>query len=155
MPQVPQNELNQLLGQETGVTDWMTITQERVDQFADVTEDHQFIHVDPERASKTQFGGPIAHGYLTLSLLPYFGAQGAGVGVEGTAISINYGLNKLRFLTPVKVGSNIRARYQFLGFEEKRPGQILLSHQVTVEIQGEDKPAMIAETLSVAVLGEK
>lgn len=152
MPIVAKEELNDYVGKEIGVSDWITITQERVNQFADVTEDHQFIHVDPERAKQTQFGGPIAHGFLTLSLLPHFGEQGCGLGLENVAVRINYGLNKVRFLTPVKVGSAIRARYKFLGGEEKKPGQWLLTHEVTIEIQGEEKPAMIAETLGMAVL---
>lgn len=152
MPTVSLKDLDQYVGKESGVTEWMEIDQERVNQFADVTEDHQFIHVDPERAKQTQFGGPIAHGFLTLSLLPYFGEQGAAVSLENVAVRINYGLNKVRFLNPVRVGSKIRARYKFLGYEEKRPGQILLSHEVTIEIQGAEKPAMIAETLILAVL---
>lgn len=152
MPVVPKEKLNDYVGKETGVTDWLKITQERVNQFADVTEDHQFIHVDPERARETQFGGPIAHGFLTLSLLPHFGEQGAAMGVENVAVRINYGLNKVRFLSPVPVESRIRARYRFLGFEEKRPGQILMSHEVTIEIEGTEKPAMIAEALGMSVL---
>lgn len=152
MPVVAKEQLNDYIGKEVGVTDWLEITQERVNKFADVTEDHQFIHVDPERAKKTQFGGPVAHGFLTLSLLSYFGGQGAAMGLENVAVRINYGLNKLRFLAPVPVGSKIRARYKFLGFEEKRPGQILLSHEVTIEIQGAEKPAMIAEALGMSVL---
>lgn len=152
MPTVNIKDLDQYLGKESGVTDWLEIDQQRVNQFADVTEDHQFIHVDPERAKQTQFGGPIAHGFLTLSLLPYFGEQGAAVSLENVAVRINYGLNKVRFLSPVRVGSKIRARYKFLAYEEKRPGQILMTHEVTIEIQGTEKPAMIAETLGMAVL---
>ncbi|MGQ9426480.1 MaoC family dehydratase [Gilvimarinus sp. F26214L] len=152
MPVVAREKLQDYVGQECGVTDWLEITQERVNRFADVTEDHQFIHVDPERARQTQFGGPIAHGFLTLSLLPHFGEQGAAMGVEDVAVRINYGLNKVRFLNPVPVRSKIRARYKFLGFEEKRPGQLLLSHEVTIEIQGIEKPAMIAEALGMSVL---
>lgn len=152
MPVVAKEQLNDYLGKETGVTDWLEITQERVNRFADVTNDHQFIHVDPERAKETQFGGPIAHGFLTLSLLPHFGEQGAAMGIENAAVRINYGLNKVRFLTPVRVGSKIRARYKFLGYEEKRSGQFLLTHEVTIEIQGVEKPAMIAEALGMSVL---
>ncbi|MGI1677116.1 MAG: MaoC family dehydratase [Cellvibrionaceae bacterium] len=154
MPVVAKEKLQDYVGKEIGVSDWLTITQERVNKFADVTEDHQFIHVDPERAKETQFGGPIAHGFLTLSLLPHFGEQGCGLGVENVGVRINYGLNKVRFLAPVKVGSSIRARYKFLGYEEKRPGQILMSHEVTIEIQGEEKPAMIAESLGMAVINQ-
>jgi len=152
MPLVAKEKLNDYVGKESGVTDWFEITQDRVNRFADVTEDHQFIHVDPERAKETQFGGPIAHGFLTLSMLSYFGAQGAAVGVEGAVVRINYGLNKVRFLTPVRVGSKIRARYKLLSAEEKRPGQVLLTQEVTIEIQGIEKPAMIAEALGMSVL---
>jgi acyl dehydratase len=152
MPNIDVKDLDQYIGQETGVSDWLLIDQERVNKFADVTEDHQFIHVDPERAKDTQFGGPIAHGFLTLSLLPYFGYAGNGLKLNNLAVSINYGLNKVRFLTPVRVGKRIRARYKFLGYDEKRPGNILLRNEVTVEIEGEDKPALIAESLGMAVL---
>ncbi|GAB1263044.1 MaoC family dehydratase [Aurantivibrio plasticivorans] len=152
MPAVNKDQIQDYVGKEIGVSDWIEITQDRVNKFADVTEDHQFIHVDPERAKDTQFGGPIAHGFLTLSLLPHFGEQGCALGIEGTKVRINYGLNKVRFLTPVRVGKSIRARYKFLSAEEKRPGQFLLSHEVTVEIEGEEKPAMIAESLGMAVL---
>lgn len=152
MPTVKLEDLDQYLGKESGVTDWLEIDQQRVDQFADVTKDHQFIHIDPERAKQTQFGGTIAHGFLTLSLLPYFGEQGAAISLEDVAVRINYGLNKVRFLSPVRVGSKIRARYKFLGYEQKRPGQILMRHEVTIEIQGTEKPAMIAETLGMVVL---
>ena len=152
MPNVDVKDLDQYIGQETGVSDWLEITQERVNQFADVTEDHQFIHVDPERAKETQFGGPIAHGFLTLSLLPYFGYTGNGLKLNNVAVSINYGLNKLRFLTPVRVGKRIRAHYKFLGYEEKKPGNVLLRNEVTVEIEGVDKPALIAESLSMVVI---
>ena len=154
MPQVNVDQLDQFIGQETGVSEWLEINQERVNKFADVTEDHQFIHVDPERAKHTQFGGPIAHGFLTLSLLPHFGYTSNGLKLNNLAVSINYGLNKVRFLSPVPVGSKVRARYKFLGYDEKRPGNVLLRNEVTVEIEGVDKPALIAETLSMAVLAK-
>ncbi|GAB1266531.1 MaoC family dehydratase [Aurantivibrio infirmus] len=153
MPVVAKEELTSYIDKEVGVSDWFEITQERVNQFAEVTEDRQFIHVDPERAKDTVFGGPVAHGFLTLSLLSYFGGQGAGLGVEGTTVRINYGLNKLRFLNPVRVGKKIRARYKFLGFEEKKPGNLLLRHEVTVEIEGVEKPALITESLGMAIVG--
>lgn len=153
MPTVKVEELEQYIGKETGVSDWLLIDQERVNKFADVTEDHQFIHVDPERAKETQFGGPIAHGYLTLSLLSYFGYTGNGLKLDNVKVSINYGSNKVRFLNPVAVGKRIRAHYKFLGYEEKRPGNILMRNEVTVEIEGVEKPALIAETLAMLVLG--
>ncbi len=153
MPTVNVSDLEQYIGKETGVSDWLLIDQERVNKFADVTEDHQFIHVDPERAKETQFGGPIAHGYLTLSLLSFFGYTGNGLKLNDVKVSINYGSNKVRFLHPVAVGKRIRAHYKFLGYEEKRPGNVLMRNEVTVEIEGVDKPALIAETLAMVVLG--
>ncbi len=153
MPTVNVSDLEQYIGKETGVSDWLLIDQERVNKFADVTEDHQFIHVDPERAKETQFGGPIAHGYLTLSLLSFFGYTGNGLKLNDVKVSINYGSNKVRFLHPVAVGKRVRAHYKFLGYEEKRPGNVLMRNEVTVEIEGVDKPALIAETLAMVVLG--
>lgn len=124
----------------------MLIDQDRVNAFADATLDHQFIHVDLDRAAMTPFGGTIAHGFLTLSLLPHF-LQSAAVPVEGTVMAINYGADKVRFLQPVKVGSRIRARAVLTSVDERRSGQWLLKETVTVEIEGEQKPAMVAEAL--------
>lgn len=141
-----------LIGKETGVSEWHEISQQRVNQFAETTGDFQFIHMDPERARKeTPFGGTIAHGYLTLSMLSTLGAEAGTVRLEGTRMTINYGLDKVRFLTPVRVGAKIRARLVLLSLEEKKPGQFLIKNQATVEIEGQDKPAMIAESLSLAV----
>lgn len=143
-----------LIGTETGVSQWHTISQEQVNQFADTTGDHQFIHLDEARAKvETPFGGTIAHGYLTLSLLSMLGAEAGTVRLAGTRITINYGLDKVRFLNPVRVGSRIRARFVMHSITEKNPGQYLIKHQVTVEIENQDKPAMIAESLSLAVTG--
>ncbi|MGI8857674.1 MAG: MaoC family dehydratase, partial [Thermomicrobiales bacterium] len=113
-------ELKELIGQETGVSEWMEITQERVNAFADATGDHQYIHVDPERAKTTFFGGTVAHGYLTLSLIPYLGSQKAsGVKVNlGGRMGVNYGLNKVRFISPVRVGKRIRMRSKLLAVDE-------------------------------------
>ena len=142
------------LDAETGISQWHTITQEQVNQFADTTGDHQFIHLDEERAKvETPFGGTIAHGYLTLSLLSMLGAEAGTVRLAGTKITINYGLDKVRFLNPVRVGSRIRARFVMVSITEKNPGQYLIKHQVTVDIENQDKPAMIAESLSLAVTG--
>lgn len=141
-----------LIGKETGVSEWHEMSQQRVNQFAETTGDFQFIHMDPERARKeTPFGGTIAHGYLTLSMLSTLGAEAGTVRLEGTRMTINYGLDKVRFLTPVRVGAKIRARLVLLSLEEKKPGQFLIKNQATVEIEGQDKPAMIAESLSLAV----
>ncbi|HDZ08787.1 MaoC family dehydratase [Pseudohongiella sp.] len=143
-----------LIGTETGTSQWHTISQQQVNQFADTTGDHQFIHLDEERAKvETPFGGTIAHGYLTLSLLSMLGAEAGTVRLSGTKITINYGLDKVRFLNPVRVGSRIRARFVMHSITEKNPGQYLIKHQVTVEIENQDKPAMIAESLSLAVTG--
>jgi acyl dehydratase len=139
-------ELPSLVGSELGVSDWLLIDQDRVNAFADATLDHQFIHVDLDRAAMTPFGGTIAHGFLTLSLLPHF-LQSAAVPVEGTVMAINYGADKVRFLQPVKVGSRVRARAVLTSVDERRPGQWLLKETVTVEIEGEQKPAMVAEAL--------
>ena len=145
---VPVAELASLIGDEIGVTDWFEIDQDRVNAFADATLDHQFIHVDPEAAAATPFGGTIAHGFLTLSLLPMF-LQDISPVIEGTLFAMNYGSDKVRFLQPVKVGSRIRARNTLAAAEEKRPGQWLIKQTVTMEIEGESKPAMVAEMLSM------
>jgi acyl dehydratase len=139
-------ELPGLVGAEIGVSDWLEIDQARVNAFADATLDHQFIHVDPERAAATPFGGTIAHGFLILSLLPHF-LESIAPEIENAMFGINYGTDKVRFLQPVKVGSRIRARNTLVAVTEKRPGQWLLKQQVTVEIEGEAKPAMVAEHL--------
>jgi acyl dehydratase len=144
--------LQQKIGAEIGVSGWHTVTQAMIDGFADVTGDHQFIHVDPERAKKeTPFGGTIAHGYLLLSLLAPMGYE-ALPPVEGAAIRINYGLDKVRFLTPVKPGMRLRAHYKLREVEPRGEKEFLLKNEVTVEIEGGDKPALYAESLVVVVL---
>lgn len=141
-------ELKELVGQEIGVGDWVEITQERVNQFADATGDHQYIHVDPERASQTFFGGTIAHGYLTLSLLPELGKTRKGVKVDlGGKMSVNYGLNRVRFPAPVRVGKRIRVRSKLLEVKEIGDQAVQSTYEQTIEIEGEDKPACVAETL--------
>ena len=142
-------ELKELIGQETGVSEWMEITQERVNAFADATGDHQYIHVDPERAKTTFFGGTVAHGYLTLSLIPYLGSQKAsGVKINlGGRMGVNYGLNKVRFISPVRVGKRIRMRSKLLAVEEIGDRAVQMTSEQTIEIEGEEKPACIAETL--------
>jgi acyl dehydratase len=149
---VAATELPSLVGTELGVSDWLLIEQDRVNAFADATLDHQFIHVDPDRAAMTPFGGTIAHGFLTLSLLPHF-LEAASVPVEGTLMAINYGTDKVRFLQPVKVGQRVRARSVLASVDEKRPGQWLLKQNVTVEIEGEEKPALVAEFLMMYFVG--
>ena len=141
--------LNQFVGQELGVSQWVTIDQERVNQFADCTGDHQWIHVDVERAKReSPFGAPVAHGYLTLSMLA---SEEMGVNSvpPGVPQVINYGLDRVRFMTPVKVGSRIRNRVVLMSVEQQSKGRTLLKTQNTVEIEGEKKPAMIAESLTL------
>jgi len=135
-----------LIGTDLEPSSWMEITQERVNQFADATNDQQFIHVDPEKASQTPFGGPIAHGFLTLSLTVYLMDEKA-LRPEGLIMGINYGSDKVRFLQPVRVGSRIRAHQKILDATEKHPGQWLIKTAVTIEIENVEKPAMIAEIL--------
>ena len=135
------------IGKEIGVSDWITIDQDRIDKFADVTEDHQFIHVDPEAAKKTPFGTTIAHGFLTLSMLSKL-ASGGVVVFEGIKMGVNYGGNKVRFLAPVRSGKRVRSHVKLLELEEKRPGQWQQTNEVTIEIEGEEKPALIAEWIS-------
>ena len=143
------DELKAMIGQEMGVSGWLEITQERVSAFADVTEDHQWIHVDVERAKASPLGGPIAHGYLTLSLLPGLrGHEWEGVRVNlGTQMAINYGLNRVRFISPVHVGKRVRLRSKLLSVEEVQPNVYQQISENTVEIEGQEKPAMVAESI--------
>jgi acyl dehydratase len=131
-------------GSQLGPTDWLEVTQERVNLFADATDDHQWIHVDPERAANGPFGGTIAHGLLTLSLLPHFTHQ--LYTVDNIAMSVNYGYNKVRFITPVRVGSKIRARAEIAKVDQL-DGAVQATVPVTVEIEGSDKPAAVAESI--------
>lgn len=147
------SQLQDYVGKEVGLTDWIEVDQERINQFADATGDHQYIHLDAERAAQTPFGTTIAHGFLTLSLLSMLSGMGGGLKLENTVMGINYGLDKVRFLNPVKSGAKIRARFELASAEEKKPGNYLLKHNVTVEIDGEDKPALIAEWLGMTVVG--
>ena len=139
------------IGQETNVGDWVQVTQEMVDKFADATGDHQFIHVDPERAKQTMFGGTIAHGYFTLSMLAGFLGQGTtGVRAKfpGAKMGVNYGLNKVRFIAPVPVGKRIRVHRKLVSIEEDPNKRwVQMTSEATVEVEGSDRPAMVAETL--------
>ena len=141
-------ELEGLIGQDLGVSDWLEITQERVNQFADATGDHQYIHVDPERAKETFFGGTIAHGYLTLSLIPALSGTRQGPKINlGGRMGVNYGLNKVRFISPVPVGKRIRSRHTLQAVEKIGEQAVQMTWQVTIEVEGSDRPACIAETL--------
>jgi acyl dehydratase len=145
------SDIPSLAGREMEPSSWFEISQERVNRFADATNDHQFIHVDEDQAARTPFGGTIAHGYLTLSLLPFLVGENAPV-IEGLVMAINYGSDKIRFLQPVRVGRRVRARQRFLEIEQKNPGQWLLRSRVTIEIENEEKPALIAETLALYIV---
>lgn len=138
--------LAEAVGDDLGTTDWLEVTQERVDAFADATGDHQWIHVDVERAEAGPFGGTIAHGYLTLALVPHFNAQLFALEMPGARL--NYGVNKVRFPAPVRVGSRIRAHVQVLALAEVASGKQLVL-RYTVEIEGEPKPACVAETVAL------
>lgn len=146
------DQLQDYLGKEVGVTDWLEIDQKRINQFAEATGDYQYIHIDPARAAQTPFGSTIAHGFLTLSLLAMLSAKNGGIKLDNSVMGINYGLDKVRFINPVKVGKKIRARFQLVSAEEKKPKHYLMKHNVTVEIDGEEKPALIAEWLGMTVV---
>ena len=148
MKTVKKEELAGLVGTEVGVSDWIQINQDRINTFADVTEDHQFIHVDEAKAKHTPFGTTIAHGFLTLSLLSKFAEQGS-IALEGVKMGMNYGFDKVRFLSPVPVGSKVRGRFTIKDAVEKRPGQFLITYDVTVDIDGGDKPALICEWMGM------
>lgn len=148
---VPVSELAQYIDQPLGTSDWFEIDQDRINAFADTTSDHQFIHVDIEKAKASPFGTTIAHGYLSMSLISHFLGQ-CGIVPEGTVMAINYGSDKVRFLQPVAVGSKIRAHSKLLEVTEKKPGQILIKTGVSVEIDGQEKPALVAEILSMYFL---
>lgn len=148
MKTVAASELQGLIGTEIGTSDWLFVDQDRINVFADVTEDHQFIHINEEQAKKTPFGGTIAHGFLTLSLLSKF-SEGSGLVIEGVQMGVNYGFEKVRFLAPVPSGSKVRGKFVLKNAIEKKPGQHLLTYEVTVEIEGADKPALIADWLAM------
>lgn len=145
------SELRDLIGQEVGLSRWITVDQDRIDAFAKITEDEQFIHVDPEAAKATPFGGTIAHGFLTLSLASAM-SYDAVKPLDGVVMGVNYGFDKLRFLAPVPAGSRIRGRFKLLSAEDKGGGRWLLKHELTVEIEGADKPALIAEWLGMQMV---
>lgn len=140
------------IGESLGASAWKTVDQDMIDRFADVTGDHQFIHVDPEKAKLTPFGGTIAHGFLTLSLIASLMPEGALV-LKGIQMGMNYGFDKVRFLQPVRTGSRVRAHHRLLGLEARGGGRYVTRTEVTIEIEGEDKPALIAEWLGMQVCG--
>jgi acyl dehydratase len=146
-------ELLELVGHELGRSGWFAIDQARIDQFADVTEDHQFIHVDPARAATSPFGCTIAHGMLTLSMIVHL-CESFAPDIDGLQMVINYGFDKVRFAAPVKVGKRIRAIAKLLEAKE-RGGQLIVKTKVTIEIEGEVKPALVAEWLTMHVVGRQ
>ena len=146
------SEIDSVLGTEIGISDWVKIDQERINKFADATMDHQFIHVDADQATPV-FGSTIAHGFLSLSLvagIPF--DQEIGMVLEGTKMGLNYGLDKVRFLSPVPVNSEVRIQMKCIDITEKNPGQYLAKTEVTMEIKGVEKPAFVAETLSMFIV---
>jgi acyl dehydratase len=148
MPIASLDDIRLAIGSEIGVSDWILVDQQRIDQFADTTEDRQFIHVDPALAAQTPFGGTIAHGVLSLSLLSRM-AVDAMQAPEGLRMAVNYGLDRVRFIAPVRSGSRVRGRFILDAVEDKAPGQLLLRHTVKVEIEGSDKPALTAQWLGL------
>lgn len=151
MIRVPMQEIPGYINKPMDATEWVKIDQDRINGFADVTMDHQFIHVDEKRAAQTPFGTTIAHGYLTLSMISHFLGE-CGIGPENALMAINYGSDKVRFLQPVPVNSEIRAQSTLLEVSDKAPGQLLTKTRVSIEIRGQEKPALIAEILSLFIL---
>jgi acyl dehydratase len=148
MPIAALDDIRAKVGHSIGVSGWIEVGQERIEQFADATDDHQFIHVDQALAAQTPFGGTIAHGFLSLSLLSRMAADVMLI-PDTAKMAVNYGLDRVRFLAPVKSGKRVRGHFTLEGAEEKAPGQLLMKHQVTVEIEGEDKPALTAQWLGL------
>jgi len=147
MPTATLEDVRARIGQETGVSSWIEISQSRIEAFADATEDRQFIHVDPAAAAQTPFGGTIAHGFLTLSLIPMLNHQISHI--NNVRNGINYGCNKVRFTSPVPAGSRVRARAKLIAADAMKDNGVRLTNQVTIEIEGQDRPACVAETMSI------
>jgi acyl dehydratase len=150
-PTIALARLQEKIGAETGVSRWFEISQQRIDAFAEVTEDRQFIHIDPEAAKATPFGGTVAHGFLTLSMLSAI-AYDALPRVEGTAMGVNYGFDKIRFVAPVRAGARIRGRFKLEALTQRAPNEWQARNSVIVEIEGSEKPALIGEWLSLFML---
>lgn len=148
MPIASLDEIRVKVGQPVGVSGWIEVGQDRISQFADATDDHQFIHVDQAMAAQTPFGGTIAHGFLSLSLLSRMAADVMLI-PDTTKMAVNYGLDRVRFLAPVKAGKRVRGHFTLDGVEEKLPGQLLIRQTVSVEIEGEEKPALTAQWLGL------
>ncbi len=151
MPLASLDEIRAKVGSEIGVSGWLPIDQAAIDAFADVTQDHQFIHTDPEAAAMTPFGGTVAHGFLTLSLLSRMAAD-VMLTPPGVKMGVNYGFERVRFIAPVRSGRRVRGRFVLASAQEKRPGQWQFVHNVTVEIEGEEKPALTADWIGLIFL---
>ena len=149
---VPKDEMVNAIGTKFEPSDWIEVTQERINTFADCTEDHQFIHIDEEAAKNTPFGGTIAHGFLTLSLLSKM-VEGNGVMPENTVMGLNYGFDKVRFLAPVASGKRVRCHSEVLNVDRKDDNRFLVKQGISVEIEGEETPALVAEWLSMVIAG--
>ena len=141
-------DMKALVGTQVGTSEWIEVSQERINKFAEATGDFQFIHVDLEKAKMTPFGGTIAHGFLTLSMIPYLGAKSDTPKLDGVKMGVNYGGNKTRFISPVRSGKRIRGHWKLLEMIEKRPGQWQQTNEITLEIEGEEKPALICEWIT-------
>ena len=141
-------EIQAKVGETIATSEWVEIGQDRIDKFADATGDHQFIHVNPDMAKMTPFGGTIAHGFLTLSMIPYLGANSDMPQIDGVKMGINYGGNKTRFINPVRSGKRIRGIWKLVEMVEKRPGQWQQTAEITIEIEDEEKPALICEWIT-------
>lgn len=142
------DEFKALVGKELGASEWTLVDQKRIDAFADLTDDHQFIHVDPAAAKQTPLGSTIAHGFLTLSLVAAFSYQ-VVPGVKGAKMGMNYGINKLRFISPVKSGSRVRGRFKLKSLDDQGGGRFLSTTEVTVEVEGQEKPSVVLEWLGL------
>jgi acyl dehydratase len=148
MPVATLDQIREQVGQPIGASDWIEVGQERITDFADATDDHQFIHIDPVAAAQTPFGGTIAHGFLSLSLLSRMAADVMLI-PDTAKMAVNYGLDRVRFIAPVRAGKRVRGHFTLDSADEKAPGQLLLKHNVTVEIEGEERPALTAQWLGL------
>lgn len=153
MTELSMNEYVAQTGKEVGVSRWFEIDQSRIDKFADVTEDWQFIHIDPAKASETPFGGTVAHGFLTLSMLAAMAYDGLP-SIKGRVIGVNYGFDKVRFISPVRSGSRVRAKFKLLEVSERNPKEFMSKNEVVVEIEGLEKPALLAEWIGISYFAE-
>ncbi len=151
MPVAPLENIRSSVGTEVGLSDWILVDQSRISAFAETTEDLQFIHTDPAAAANTPFGGTIAHGFLSLSLLSLMAADAVPL-PDSVRMAVNYGLDRVRFIAPVRSGARVRGRFTLDALEDKAPGQLLMRHHVTVEIEGEPKPALTAVWLTLQMI---